>query len=412
VSEPRIMSTRKPLPFGDLSPLEFERMCLWLVEREGYLHPQHLGEAGGEQGRDVIAYRLTGAGEELWYFQCKRRKRIDAATLKEEVDKYDALARADSTKRPAGIVFVTSAVASARVRDEMIAYCRERGYSCDFWARTELDMRVKRHPEVIQEFFDAGSEPPEGPPVPVPRRAWALVALLVLDFCLAILWGWCLFGHQPNLVAYLGAVFTIVAVPLAILVSIFVVRRPVALEEALCRLGAGRGTACAVLGLSGLAVVVTTLFWPLGWIGKCGPTATPACPLTAATDTEVLFALIDAEAQAVLDEDIELIGVIFAPDAVICNEATGEEWDGPEMYYAEKFRNEIHCRIEHYDHRVVKLTDTEAWVSTGNRGEWGWEGTGCMMVYENPPGADQWHFRKDGRGCWRVVRFTYNAHPQ
>ena len=158
MKKPPARSTTKPLPFGDLSPLEFERMCLWLVQREGYLRPQHLGEAGGEQGRDVIAYKPTDAGEDLWYFQCKRYGRINAKTLKKEVDKYNALVEVDPTKRPVGIVFVTNAVVSARVRDKVAAYCQEHGYAYDFWAHTELDMRVKRHPDVVQEFFDASSE--------------------------------------------------------------------------------------------------------------------------------------------------------------------------------------------------------------------------------------------------------------
>jgi hypothetical protein len=152
------MSTNRPLPFHDLSPLEFERLCLWLVEREGYQRPQQLGEAGSEQGRDVVAYKATDAGEELWYFQCKRYKRIYASTLKKEVDKYNTLAETDPTKRPVGIVFVTSAIPSARVRDKVAAYCEEYGYACDFWARAELDMRVKRYPDIVKEFFYAWTE--------------------------------------------------------------------------------------------------------------------------------------------------------------------------------------------------------------------------------------------------------------
>ncbi len=158
MTKPLITSTNKPLPFRDLSPLEFERLCLWLVEREGYLRPQHLGEAGSEQGRDVVAHKSTDAGEELWYFQCKRYKRIGATTLKNEVDKYNSLAEADPTKRPVGVVFVTNAVVSANVRDDVEAYCREHGYAHDFWARTELDMRVKKHSDIVHEFFRAGSE--------------------------------------------------------------------------------------------------------------------------------------------------------------------------------------------------------------------------------------------------------------
>ena len=158
VKKPRVVSTKKPLPFGELSPLEFERLCLWLVDREGYERPQHLGEAGSEQGRDVVAHKPMDGGEELWYFQCKRYKRIDAPTLKREVDKYDALAETDPAKRAAGVVFVTSAVVSARVRDDVAAYCRERGYAYDFWAHTELDMRVKRHRDLVREFFDASCD--------------------------------------------------------------------------------------------------------------------------------------------------------------------------------------------------------------------------------------------------------------
>ncbi|HEX5709324.1 MAG TPA: tetratricopeptide repeat protein, partial [Pyrinomonadaceae bacterium] len=156
MDKPSVITTRKPLPFGDLSPLEFERMSLWLVEREGYVRAQHLGETGSEQGRDVVAYRPTDGGEELWYFQCKRYNRIDAATLKKEVDKYDALALAHPERRPHGIVFVTNASVSANVRDDVERYCQQHGYAYDFWARNELDMRVKRHPDIVAEFFDAG----------------------------------------------------------------------------------------------------------------------------------------------------------------------------------------------------------------------------------------------------------------
>jgi hypothetical protein len=54
-SKPPITGTKHILPFDKLSPLDFERLCLWLVEREGYVRAEHLGLAGSEQDRDVIA---------------------------------------------------------------------------------------------------------------------------------------------------------------------------------------------------------------------------------------------------------------------------------------------------------------------------------------------------------------------
>jgi hypothetical protein len=35
-SKPEITGTTHTLPFDKLSPRDFERLCRWLVEREGY----------------------------------------------------------------------------------------------------------------------------------------------------------------------------------------------------------------------------------------------------------------------------------------------------------------------------------------------------------------------------------------
>jgi len=74
-SQPPITGTTHTLPFDRLSPRDFERLCLWLVEREepalslsqGYERAEHLGAVGSEQGRDIIAWRES----QLWAFQCK-----------------------------------------------------------------------------------------------------------------------------------------------------------------------------------------------------------------------------------------------------------------------------------------------------------------------------------------------------
>lgn len=148
-----VIITTKPLPFYLLSPGEFERMVLWLVERKGYLRPIHLGEGGNEQGRDIVAYKTTDSGEELWYFQCKRYQTISASHLKTEIEKYNKLSIKDPRKRPAGIVFATNAVLTATNEDAVRACCDKYGYSCDFWAHSVLDMYIKEYPEIVKEFF-------------------------------------------------------------------------------------------------------------------------------------------------------------------------------------------------------------------------------------------------------------------
>ena len=76
-------STSHTLPFDRLSPRDFERLCLWLVEREGFERAEHLGAAGSEQGRDIIAWR-EGA---LWAFQCKRARSFGPKDALAEVEK-------------------------------------------------------------------------------------------------------------------------------------------------------------------------------------------------------------------------------------------------------------------------------------------------------------------------------------
>ena len=105
-SQPPITSTTHTLPFNRLSPRDFERLCLWLVEREGYERAEHLGAAGSEQGRDIVAWR-EGA---LWAFQCKRVQRFGPRDALAEVEKVLALPQ---KSRPAVLVFLVTCDVSA-----------------------------------------------------------------------------------------------------------------------------------------------------------------------------------------------------------------------------------------------------------------------------------------------------------
>jgi tetratricopeptide (TPR) repeat protein len=153
VSKPSLTFTQHTLPFDKLDALTFERLCLWLVRAKGYLRPEHYGLAGSEQGRDVIAYLQTEQNEELWYFQCKRYQKVDTGVLNREVDKFSQLSSKKPDLKPVGIVFVLSCSVSATIRDDVQLHCSNKGLKCEFWAHTELDMYVKEHPHLVQEFF-------------------------------------------------------------------------------------------------------------------------------------------------------------------------------------------------------------------------------------------------------------------
>ena len=154
-SKPPITGTTHTLPFDKLSPRDFERLCLWLVQREGFERAEHLGAAGSEQGRDVLAWREG----ELWAFQCKRVQHFRPGDAEAEVDKVLSLLE---DLRPVALVFLVACDVSDETRRRARARCGEE-MGCEFWALTELDERVKDHPEIVEEFFEAGGDERDEP---------------------------------------------------------------------------------------------------------------------------------------------------------------------------------------------------------------------------------------------------------
>jgi hypothetical protein len=150
--QPTLSGTAHTFPFDKLSPRDFERLCLWLVEREGYERAEHLGAAGSEQGRYLVAWQ----GDELWAFQCKRVQSFYPKQALAEVDKVLAL---PPDQRPVGLVFLVTCDVAANTRQQARDRCAGAGLACHFWTGTELDQRVKRHDDIIAEFFMAAGGP-------------------------------------------------------------------------------------------------------------------------------------------------------------------------------------------------------------------------------------------------------------
>ena len=83
MAKPRVTGNVHELPFEKLSARDFERLCLWLVRREGYPTAEHHGAAGRDRGRDLVAPQ----GEGLVAFQCKREKHFGPAKAEDAVRK-------------------------------------------------------------------------------------------------------------------------------------------------------------------------------------------------------------------------------------------------------------------------------------------------------------------------------------
>ncbi len=144
--KPLWTSASHVLPFEKLSPLDFERLSLWLLEAEdGFGQIEHFGASGSDQGRDIVA-RKNG---ELWVLQCKRVRNFSLGDAKCEIAKLRALPQAE---QPGHVVFVLACELTARVRRSIQ---KEWGCfdSCHFWTPTQLDYWVKSQPRILREFF-------------------------------------------------------------------------------------------------------------------------------------------------------------------------------------------------------------------------------------------------------------------
>ncbi len=139
-------TTEQELPLDRLSPRDFERLTYWLVRREGYERVEFLGQAGSEQGRDVVAWK----GGRRVVFQCKRVRRFVLAGAVDELAKLEKLGEGE---RPDVMVFVVSIAVSADLRAKIRGFWWGADEDCRFWSGAELDERIKRHPEVVKQFF-------------------------------------------------------------------------------------------------------------------------------------------------------------------------------------------------------------------------------------------------------------------
>lgn len=130
------------LPFDRLSPADFERLCLWLVRREGYEQVEHVGLSGMDRGCDLVARRN---GRRIG-FQCKRSGRFGPAAAEAAVAK----ALSSPWHLDEIVLLVTSPV-SAGARER--ARAKAGSTPCRIWGLSELDERVNRYPELLGYFF-------------------------------------------------------------------------------------------------------------------------------------------------------------------------------------------------------------------------------------------------------------------
>lgn len=149
MNKPGQTRTKHVLHFTDLSPRDFERLCLWLLKKEGFDKVDHIGASGTDGGCDISAIK----NGQHWVCQCKRVSKFGPKEAEVEVFK---ILNSEQVKELDFILFIVTCDISKKTREIINKLAGQ--FHCEFWSLTVLDERVKAHQSLVNEFFKPDSQ--------------------------------------------------------------------------------------------------------------------------------------------------------------------------------------------------------------------------------------------------------------
>ncbi len=134
-------------------------------------------------------------------------------------------------------------------------------------------------------------------------------------------------------------------------------------------------------------------------------TATPVPP----DDQSAIRPLINAECEAVVQQDLDRLQGMWASDGVVTDanhtpdnasdDVTWKGWDAIRDRYVNIVFPSNPTFCEHFDTQVTISGDTATALS------------GIRIGTTNAPNSNTWTFKKTGDG-WRIAALSYNLNPQ
>jgi hypothetical protein len=155
--------------------------------------------------------------------------------------------------------------------------------------------------------------------------------------------------------------------------------------------------------LLAIALISIAAIW---WYSDRNPQVT--CPYNGATDLQTFTNLIFVEEEGALTKDISKINKVYLVGATVTDVASGVTLPVAE-HYQQLFSELIFEKLHHYDIRVVKITDSTAWVKSSDDATYVWTNTGERVEVVGKPGASHYKFSRDSSGCWKISHFSKNA---
>ena len=174
--------TEARLPFGTLSPKDFERLCAALLAAEGHSQIRHWGDSGADKGYDLVSFDKHGS---LVGTQCKRVQEFGPSKAEKEVRKV----LKSPLSPPPSVYLLIASCPLSRETEERLVSTVAGAFEVMLWGLTELDQRVRKHGDLVNLFFGSATRAAVDPPLwwisAAPSdKAWAEAFAADLHSCL------------------------------------------------------------------------------------------------------------------------------------------------------------------------------------------------------------------------------------
>jgi hypothetical protein len=153
-SQTPVQTRCQELPFKELTWENFERLCLRLVRLEADVERcQMYGERGENQaGIDLYARKIST--NKYTVYQCKREKNFGAKKIEAAVNKF---LESEWVVQTNHFVLCTQESLKSKQRADAFKTQSEvlsaKGISLICWDSDELSIKLKAHPEIVDDFF-------------------------------------------------------------------------------------------------------------------------------------------------------------------------------------------------------------------------------------------------------------------
>lgn len=151
---PPVETMLQELPFDELSWEDFEKLCLRLVKLDAAVEYCTLYGRRGQKQYGIDIYARKSLGEKYRVYQCKRVDEFDEGDIQAAVTEFLNGKWAD--KSEIFVLCTSESLSDTKLQDTIEQQSRmlkERGVSFIPWDRSELNLKLKDHPKIVDDFF-------------------------------------------------------------------------------------------------------------------------------------------------------------------------------------------------------------------------------------------------------------------